>query len=177
MEKDLRDAYAALKLLRADLTQTMLAQEAAFALQKGELETALEDLQHKLQTEERKVADAVLEQQAAKENYEFLETQQLDEKEEERRNVEAEQTEREVKLQQKMEELILEAQRKNEEEQKKLQDAHEREIAELQQKCELLELELCAEKEKKLQAQENIRARFTTALQELEASCGSACSG
>ncbi|KAG6612129.1 Exosome complex exonuclease RRP46 [Phytophthora cinnamomi] len=56
-------------------TQTMLAQQAAFALQKAELETRLEDAQHALQTEKSKVVDAVLEQQAAKENYEFLETQ------------------------------------------------------------------------------------------------------
>ncbi|KAE9326393.1 hypothetical protein PF008_g16666 [Phytophthora fragariae] len=56
-------------------TQTMLAQQAAFALQKGELETRLEDAQHALQTEKSNLADAVLEQQATKENYEFLETQ------------------------------------------------------------------------------------------------------
>ncbi|KAF4134327.1 hypothetical protein GN958_ATG16459 [Phytophthora infestans] len=56
-------------------TQTMLAQQAAFALQKGELETTLEDTQHQLQAEKSRATDALLEQQAAKERYEFLETQ------------------------------------------------------------------------------------------------------
>ncbi|KAL3658651.1 hypothetical protein V7S43_016287 [Phytophthora oleae] len=186
-------------------THTMLAQQAAFALQKGELETTLEDLQHKLQTEERKVADAVMDQQAAKENYEFLETQveilkeekkkleekkeelevklaahaqtssilkqQLEEKEEERRDLEAEQAERELKHQQKREKSISDSQQENEEKEKKLRDAHEREIVELQQKCELLELELCSEKEMKRQDQDNIQARYTATLQELETSC------
>uniref|UniRef100_H3GDM4 Uncharacterized protein n=1 Tax=Phytophthora ramorum TaxID=164328 RepID=H3GDM4_PHYRM len=56
-------------------TQTMLAQQAAFALQRGELERRLEDAEHKLQAEMTQVTDAVLGQQAAKEKYEFLETQ------------------------------------------------------------------------------------------------------
>uniref|UniRef100_A0AAV1TV10 Uncharacterized protein n=1 Tax=Peronospora matthiolae TaxID=2874970 RepID=A0AAV1TV10_9STRA len=55
--------------------QTMLAQQASFALQREELETMLEETVHKLQVEKRKVADAVLEQQTVKEQYEFLETQ------------------------------------------------------------------------------------------------------
>uniref|UniRef100_M4BV70 Uncharacterized protein n=1 Tax=Hyaloperonospora arabidopsidis (strain Emoy2) TaxID=559515 RepID=M4BV70_HYAAE len=55
--------------------QTMLAQQASFALQREELETMLEETVHKLQVEKRKVADAVLEQQTVKEKYEFLETQ------------------------------------------------------------------------------------------------------
>ncbi|KAG7384517.1 hypothetical protein PHYPSEUDO_002505 [Phytophthora pseudosyringae] len=56
-------------------TQTMLAQQAAFALQKGELEAALEDTQRQLQTEKTTATDALLAQQAAKEKYAFVETQ------------------------------------------------------------------------------------------------------
>ncbi|POM59408.1 hypothetical protein PHPALM_31864, partial [Phytophthora palmivora] len=78
-------------------TQTMVAQQAAFALQKGELETMLEDTQHKLQTEERRVADAIQDQQVAKENYEFLETQ-VELLKEEKRQLEKEKANVEMKL-------------------------------------------------------------------------------
>ncbi|POM72015.1 hypothetical protein PHPALM_11342 [Phytophthora palmivora] len=78
-------------------TQTMVAQQAAFALQKGELETMLEDTQHKLQTEERRVADAIQDQQVAKEKYEFLETQ-VELLKEEKRQLEKEKANVEMKL-------------------------------------------------------------------------------
>ncbi|GMF22980.1 unnamed protein product [Phytophthora lilii] len=78
-------------------TQTMLAQQAAFALQKGELETKLEETQHKLQAEKTKTADAQVERQAAKENYEFLETQ-VEILKEDKRKLEEEKVKAETKM-------------------------------------------------------------------------------
>jgi hypothetical protein len=70
-------------------TQTMLTQQAAFALQRGELETRLEEVQHELQSERTKTGDALMEKQVSKEKFAFLEAQ-VDVLKEERRNMQEE---------------------------------------------------------------------------------------
>ncbi|ETN02749.1 hypothetical protein PPTG_15501 [Phytophthora nicotianae INRA-310] len=152
-------------------TQTMLTQQAAFALQKGELETTLEDTQHQLQSERNKAADALLEQQAAEENYEFLETQveilkqdkkKLEEENEALQNKLAAHAQTSSILKQQLEE--------KEEKEKELRDEHNRETSDLQHKYELLELELNNEKEKKLQDQAT-HDRYASTLREFEKTC------
>ncbi|GMF44660.1 unnamed protein product [Phytophthora fragariaefolia] len=187
-------------------TQTMLAQQAAFALQKGELETRLEDALHALQEEKLKVADAVLEQQAAKEKYEFLKTQveilkeekekvesklaahaqtssilkqQLEEKEEERAELETQARDRELKVQleyeQKMntvvEELNVRVRENVEIKEKQLSERYQHTITGLQQKCGMLESELSSGNEKTMQYQKGAQEQYNMTLRDLESKC------
>ncbi|TDH66498.1 hypothetical protein CCR75_007010 [Bremia lactucae] len=177
--------------------ETIQAQQAAFALQKDELETTLEVTLNQLQLEKARVADALLEQQAANENYDFLKTQieiLQSEKEtiaQEKEKIDAElaahvhtNTLLKQKLQEKDEErrkweiehkervehLQFEHQEVIQSLSLKLQQENEKrqqESMNLQRKCVLLELVLSREREEKSQAQEEHNGKLETKVCEL----------
>ncbi|KAG3024533.1 hypothetical protein PC121_g9276 [Phytophthora cactorum] len=150
-------------------TQTMLAQQAAFALQKGDLETTVEDTQHQLQAEKSKAADALLEQQAAKENYEFLETQvEILKQDKSKLEGEKETLQNKLATHAQTGSILQQQLQEKEENEKELREGYQREMVELQRKYGLLELELSSEKEKNIQ---EIQERYATTLRVLENTC------
>ncbi|CEG38428.1 uncharacterized protein PHALS_08506 [Plasmopara halstedii] len=245
MEKDLRDAYAALKLLRADLVktrrdkraleqklrdaadairghkstvmasasedgdnqqeseeveklalldklhsltatveqqmETMLVQKAAFALEKGELESALEATQLQLQEEKNKEKEEMIQEietlrtkLAAYAQTNSILKQQVDEKEEEQKLWESKREEQELRLHlehtQKMDSLTRELSFNLQKNEKECGEKQQHEMMELQQRCGLLELALYSEKEEKVQIEVENQKR-NTLLSELDSKC------
>lgn len=177
--------------------ETIQAQQAAFALQKDELETTLEVTLNQLQLEKARVADALLEQQAANENYDFLKTQiEILQSEKETIAQEKEKIDAELAAHVHTNTLLKQMLQEKDEERRKWEIEHKERVEHLQfehqeviqslslelqqenekrqqksmnlqRKCVLLELVLSREREEKSQAQVEHNGKLETKVCEL----------